>query len=172
LSALWPVRLWTCRRDVWKALSFVRSWGTFRTLSVAPMMFVHGTSNSDIAQCGRHEAQFRTRQLAWDRVSRPNAPRVLLELCQKAIADFWVTCGRRPGKNFLTFCSIGGVRSRVRRVDEAGLPAESTLLHRPITIDRAAASCRNCRLVEPVETDTICSLRDRGGCHARSTKRH
>ena len=43
LSALWPVRLWTCRRDVRKASSFVRSWGTFRTLSVALMMFVHPT---------------------------------------------------------------------------------------------------------------------------------
>jgi len=28
------------------------------------------------------------------------------------------------------------------------------------------------RLVGPVEMDTIYSLRDRGGCHARSTKRH
>ena len=32
----------------------------------------------------------------------------------------WVTCGRRPGKNFLTFCSIGRVRSRVRPVFAAG----------------------------------------------------
>jgi hypothetical protein len=29
---------------------------------------------------------------------------------------FGSTCGRRPGKNFLTFCSIGRVRSRVRPV--------------------------------------------------------
>jgi hypothetical protein len=35
----------------------------------------------------------------------------------------WVTCGRRPGKNFLTFCSIGRVRSRVRPVDAAGMAA-------------------------------------------------
>lgn len=35
----------------------------------------------------------------------------------------WVTCGRRPGKNFLTFCSIGRVRSRVRPVDAAGVAA-------------------------------------------------
>jgi len=34
-----------------------------------------------------------------------------------------VTCGRRPGKNFLTFCSIGRVRSRVRPVDAAGMAA-------------------------------------------------
>jgi hypothetical protein len=34
-----------------------------------------------------------------------------------------VTCGRRPGKNFLTFCSIGRVRSRVRPVDAAGVAA-------------------------------------------------
>jgi hypothetical protein len=36
----------------------------------------------------------------------------------------------------------------------------------------AAALSRNCRLVGPVEMDTIYLLRDRGGCHARSTKRH
>ena len=36
---------------------------------------------------------------------------------------FWVRCGRRPGKNFLTFCSIGRVRSRVRPVDAAGVAA-------------------------------------------------
>jgi hypothetical protein len=35
----------------------------------------------------------------------------------------WVTCGRRPGKNFLTFCSVGRVRSRVRPVDAAGVAA-------------------------------------------------
>src|SRR4249920_2286334 len=35
----------------------------------------------------------------------------------------WVTCGRRPGKNFLTFCSIGRVRSRVRPVFAAGVAA-------------------------------------------------
>jgi hypothetical protein len=35
----------------------------------------------------------------------------------------WVTCGRRPGKNFLTFCSIGRVRSRVRPVCAAGMAA-------------------------------------------------
>jgi len=35
----------------------------------------------------------------------------------------WVTCGRRPGKNFLTFCSIGRVRSRVRPVDAARIAA-------------------------------------------------
>jgi hypothetical protein len=46
------------------------------------------------------------------------------------------------------------------------------LFFTPITIDRAAALSRNCRLVGPVEMDTIYSLRDRGGCHARSTKRH
>src|SRR6266478_7855909 len=34
-----------------------------------------------------------------------------------------VTCGRRPGKNFLTLCSIGRVRSRVRPVDAAGVAA-------------------------------------------------
>jgi hypothetical protein len=30
----------------------------------------------------------------------------------------------------------------------------------------------SCLVVGPVEVDTICSLWDRGGCHARSTKRH
>jgi hypothetical protein len=35
----------------------------------------------------------------------------------------WVTCGRRLGKNFLTACSIGRVRSRVRPVDAAGMAA-------------------------------------------------
>ena len=35
----------------------------------------------------------------------------------------WVTCGRRPGKNFLTCCSIGRVRSRVRPVDAARVAA-------------------------------------------------
>jgi hypothetical protein len=35
--------------------------------------------------------------------------------------QLWVTCGRRPGKNFLTFCSIGRVRSRVRPVNAAGV---------------------------------------------------
>src|SRR6516165_7663317 len=35
----------------------------------------------------------------------------------------WVTCGRRLGKNFLTFCSIGRVRSRVRPVDAADVAA-------------------------------------------------
>src|SRR5262249_21757034 len=34
-----------------------------------------------------------------------------LALCRGAVTCFegplWVTCGRRPGKNFLTFCSIG-----------------------------------------------------------------
>src|SRR6266478_2108504 len=34
-----------------------------------------------------------------------------------------VTCGRRPGENFLTLCSIGRVRSRVRPVDAAGVAA-------------------------------------------------
>src|SRR5262245_38127738 len=34
-----------------------------------------------------------------------------------------VTCGRRPGKNFLTFCSISRVRSRVRPVGAAGVAA-------------------------------------------------
>src|SRR5262245_52013204 len=48
----------------------------------------------------------------------------------------------------------------------------STLLNPPITIDHAAALSRSCRLVGPVEMDTIYSLRDRGGFHARSTKRH
>src|ERR1700753_4190172 len=38
------------------------------------------------------------------------------------LCRLWVTCGRRPGKNFLTFCSIGRVRSRVRPVDAAGWP--------------------------------------------------
>ena len=38
-------------------------------------------------------------------------------------ARHWVTCGRRPGKNFLTFCSIGQVRSRVRPVGAAGMAA-------------------------------------------------
>src|SRR6202045_5316545 len=37
--------------------------------------------------------------------------------------QLWVTCGRRPGKNFLTFCSIGRVRSRVRPVTAAGMAA-------------------------------------------------
>jgi predicted PurR-regulated permease PerM len=35
----------------------------------------------------------------------------------------WVTCGRRLGKNFLTFCSIGRVRSRVRPVCAADVAA-------------------------------------------------
>ena len=35
----------------------------------------------------------------------------------------WVTCGRRPGKNFLTACSIGRVRSRVRPIGAAGMAA-------------------------------------------------
>ena len=55
----------------------------------------------------------------------------------------------------------------------AGLPADTEYASSPpITIDRAAALSRNCRLVGPLEMDTIYSLRDRGGCHARSTKRH
>jgi hypothetical protein len=33
------------------------------------------------------------------------------------------TCGRRPGKNFLTFCSIGRVRLRIRPVCAAGMAA-------------------------------------------------
>ena len=40
-----------------------------------------------------------------------------------AVKPAWVTCGRRPGKNFLTFCSIGRVRSRVRPVGAAGVAA-------------------------------------------------
>jgi hypothetical protein len=43
---------------------------------------------------------------------------VLLSKC-----PLWVTCGRRPGKNFLTFCSIGRVRSRVRPVGAADVAA-------------------------------------------------
>jgi hypothetical protein len=39
------------------------------------------------------------------------------------VSPLRVTCGRRPGKNFLTFCSIGRVRSRVRPVDAAGVAA-------------------------------------------------
>jgi hypothetical protein len=39
---------------------------------------------------------------------------VLAETWYAPAIDHWVTCGRRPGKNFLTFCSIGRVRSRVR----------------------------------------------------------
>jgi hypothetical protein len=39
------------------------------------------------------------------------------------LLPLWVTCGRRPGKNFLTFCSIGRVRSRVRPVTAAGMAA-------------------------------------------------
>jgi isoprenylcysteine carboxyl methyltransferase (ICMT) family protein YpbQ len=39
------------------------------------------------------------------------------------IGRLWVTCGRRLGKNFLTFCSIGRVRSRVRPVDAADVAA-------------------------------------------------
>ena len=35
---------------------------------------------------------------------------------------FALTCGRRPGKNFLTACSNGRVRSRVRPVSAAGWP--------------------------------------------------
>src|SRR2546421_2022288 len=61
------------------------------------------------------------------------------------------------------------------QADQYGRPARRYTEHAsspPITIDRAAALSRNCRLVGPVEMDTIYSLRDRGGCHARSTKRH
>src|SRR5947207_13847894 len=55
----------------------------------------------------------------------------------------------------------------------AGLPADTEHASSPpITIDHAAALSRSCRLVGPVEMDTIYSLRDRGGFHARSTKRH
>src|SRR6202047_3814455 len=39
------------------------------------------------------------------------------------LLPLWVTCGRRPGKTLLTFCSIGRVRSRVRPVDAAGMAA-------------------------------------------------
>ena len=73
------------------------------------------------------------------------------------------TCRRtRPGQ----LCATSGP------IRQVCLQILSTLLHPPITIDRAAALSRNCRLVGPVEMDTIYSLRDRGGCHARSTKRH
>src|SRR6478736_9707882 len=40
---------------------------------------------------------------------------------EKTFSTVSVTCGRRPGKNFLTCCSIGRVRSRVRPVDAAGV---------------------------------------------------
>ena len=55
----------------------------------------------------------------------------------------------------------------------AGPPADTEYASSPpITIDRAAALSRDCRLVGSVEVDTIYLFRDRGGCHARSTKRH
>jgi hypothetical protein len=60
-----------------------------------------------------------------------------------------------------------------KRTNTTGLAADTERASSPpITIDRAAALSRNCRLVGPVEMDTIYPLRDRGGCHARSTKRH
>jgi hypothetical protein len=67
------------------------------------------------------------------------------------------TCRRtRPGQ----LCATSGP------IRQVCLQILSTLLHPPITIDRAAALSRNCRLVGPVEMDTVYALRDRGGCHA------
>jgi len=54
-----------------------------------------------------------------DRYRRPDE--ILLR--RTAGPYIWVTCGRRLGKDFLTFCSIGRVRSRVRPVDAAGVAA-------------------------------------------------
>ena len=41
----------------------------------------------------------------------------------QASGCFWVTCGRRLGKDFLTFSSFGRVRSRVRPVGAARVAA-------------------------------------------------
>src|SRR6266700_3710909 len=47
----------------------------------------------------------------------------------------------------------------------------STLLHPQSRSTAPQRYLANCRLVGPVEMDTIYPLRDPGGCHARSTKR-
>jgi hypothetical protein len=44
-------------------------------------------------------------------------------------------CGRRPGKNFLTACSIGRVRSRVRPVSAAGWPLALMLCAERVPIE-------------------------------------
>jgi hypothetical protein len=57
----------------------------------------------------------RFRHVYWVEATKPRF--------RKGRLPLWVTCGRRPGKNFLTLCSIGRVRSRVRPVDAAGMAA-------------------------------------------------
>jgi len=54
----------------------------------------------------------------------------------------WVTCGRRLGKNFLTDCSIGRVRSRVRPVDAADVPLALMLCADRVPIDKAHSKMR------------------------------
>ena len=54
----------------------------------------------------------------------------------------WVTCGRRLGKNFLTDCSIGRVRSRVRPVDAADVPLALMLCADWVPIDKAHSKMR------------------------------
>jgi len=61
---------------------------------------------------------------------------------EAALCPLWVTCGRRPGKNFLTFCSIGRVRSRVRPVDAAVWPLALMLCADRVPIKNAHLEVR------------------------------
>src|SRR6516164_408354 len=58
------------------------------------------------------------------------------------LPHLWVTCGRRLGKNFLTDCSIGRVRSRVRPVDAADVPLALMLCADRVPIDKAHSKMR------------------------------
>src|SRR5215831_18564175 len=54
----------------------------------------------------------------------------------------WVTCGRRVGKNFLTFLRHWSVRSRVRPVDAADVPLALMLCADWVPIDKAHSKMR------------------------------
>ena len=72
----------------------------------------------------------------------------------------WVTCGRRPGKNFLTACSIGRVRSRVPPVGAAGMAAGPNALRGTGPKQKGALGSAMTQAGSPVpRNDRICIRR-------------
>jgi hypothetical protein len=69
----------------------------------------------------RHKAQHQCNWLVQKRLALLPTRKAGRRVNQRC--PLRVTCGRRPGKNFLTACSIGRVRSRVRPVGAAGVAA-------------------------------------------------
>ena len=83
-----------------------------------------------------------------------------------------VACGWRPGKNFLTFFSIGRVRSRVRPVDAAGVAAGPNALRGsgPKQLSRRVGRSHGAHEHPPDQTRGHTELRQlRGSLLGRST---